>query len=64
MKRYTSLREVGTGSFGVVYRAIDSRTNEHVAIKQIKIDRKEGVPPTSIREISILKSLDHRNIVR
>ena len=50
----------------MVYRAIDKLTNQIVAIKKVKIDRKkevEGFPITSIREFNILLSLQHQNIV-
>jgi len=36
-----------------------------VAIKKIKMEHcNEGIPQTTIREISFLRELDHPNIVR
>lgn len=35
-----------------------------MALKEIKTSEKEGVPATAIREISLLRKLDHENIVR
>jgi serine/threonine protein kinase len=40
-------------------------TGEFVALKKIPIDADdEGLPSTAIREISLLKQLQHPNIVR
>ena len=52
------------GTYGTVWRARDKRTNEIVALKKIRMMKdKAGFPLTSIREIQILKSLKHPNIV-
>lgn len=49
---------------GVVYRARDRESNEVLALKKVKMDKeREGFPLTSIREINILLSMDHPNIV-
>ena len=38
---------------------------EYVAIKKVKTDHEaDGIPATAIREISLLRELDHDNIVR
>ena len=42
-------------------------TNEIVALKRVKVQKdtdKEGFPITAIREIKILKSLTHDNVVK
>lgn len=40
-------------------------TNEIVAIKKIKCNNEaEGLPSTTIREVSTVKALTHPNIVR
>jgi cyclin-dependent kinase 10 len=47
-----------------VYRARDKETNLIVALKKLRMKKeKGGFPLTSIREIKILKSIDHPNIV-
>jgi len=49
-----------------VHRALHSATSRIVALKQIRIspeERQNGVPITALREISILRSLKHENIV-
>ena len=54
-----------TGTFGSVYKARAKATGDIVALKRIKIDDDhDGVPATTIREISLLKSLTHPNVVR
>jgi serine/threonine protein kinase len=36
-----------------------------VALKKVRMDNeKEGFPITAIREIKILKTLDHKNIIK
>ena len=53
------------GAYGVVYRAREVYTGEMVALKRIRLDsEQDGVPSTAIREISLLKELEHENIVK
>ena len=50
---------------GLVYKARNRHTNELVALKKIRLESlDEGTPSTAVREISILKQLQHPNIVR
>jgi serine/threonine protein kinase len=52
------------GTYGVVYKAKNIKTNEVVAMKKIRIENEdEGIPATAIREISLLRELEHPNIV-
>lgn len=53
-------------AYGVVYRARDRESSKVVALKQVRISPEEaqnGVPITALREIAILRSLKHNNIV-
>lgn len=53
------------GTYGVVYKALDSQTGRLVALKKIRLDNEsEGVPSTAIREISLLKDLNHPAIIQ
>lgn len=45
-------------------RAKDKRTNDIVALKRIRMEREnDGLPISSLREIKLLKTLRHDNIV-
>ena len=61
---YRKVEKIGEGTYGVVYKAIDTRTGELVAMKKIRTEAEdEGVPSTAIREIAFLKELQHPNVV-
>jgi Protein kinase domain len=63
-ERYEKIDKLGEGTYGVVYKAKDLITKEIVALKKIRLENEEeGMPSTAMREISILKELDHPNIV-
>ncbi|XP_077213504.1 cell division control protein 2 homolog [Tasmannia lanceolata] len=65
MDQYEKVEKIGEGTYGVVYKAIDRLTNETIALKKIRLEQEdEGVPSTAIREISLLKEMQHGNIVR
>ena len=65
MERYQKLEKIGEGTYGVVYKAKDRITGEVIALKKIRLEAEdEGIPSTAIREISLLKELQHPNIVR
>ena len=64
-RRYRKVEKVGEGTYGVVYKAVDQLTGETIALKKIRLEAEdEGVPSTAIREIALLKELNHPNIVR
>lgn len=53
-----------SGTYGVVFRAKHKKTGQIVAMKKIRLENEdEGIPSTAIREISLLKELQHPNIV-
>jgi cyclin-dependent kinase len=56
--------KIGEGTYGTVIAAVFKGTETRVALKMIKINGdSEGVPSTCIREITVLKELNHQNIV-
>ena len=64
LEKYAKVEKVGEGTYGVVYKCKVKDTNDYVALKKIRLENEdEGIPSTSIREISILKQLRHPNIV-
>ncbi|MBV9257048.1 MAG: serine/threonine protein kinase [Ktedonobacteraceae bacterium] len=69
-ERYQIIKEVGTGGFGAVYKALDTKFDNHtVAIKEIQL---HGLKPNEIidatdtfnREVNILSDLRHPNLPR
>ena len=64
-EKYQKIEKIGEGTYGVVYKAKDTKTADIVALKKIRLKaEEEGIPSTAIREISLLKELQHKNIVR
>ncbi|CAK3838745.1 CTD kinase subunit alpha [Lecanosticta acicola] len=55
---------VGSGTYGKVYKAVHVYTGGMVALKKIRMEgERDGFPVTAIREIKLLQSLDHINVV-
>jgi serine/threonine protein kinase len=62
---FEKVARAGAGTYGTVYKARDKQSGEVVALKKLRMaNEKEGFPLTSVREIKILKSINHINIVR
>ena len=58
-------QKLGEGTFGEVYVATHEKTGEVAALKKIKLEcEDEGVPGTTLREVSLLKELHHPNVVQ
>ncbi|TKA78799.1 hypothetical protein B0A49_01691 [Cryomyces minteri] len=56
---------VGSGTYGKVYKAIHVYTRDMVALKKIRMEgERDGFPVTAIREIKLLQSLNHDNVVK
>uniref|UniRef100_A0A8D8TPU4 Cyclin-dependent kinase 1 n=1 Tax=Cacopsylla melanoneura TaxID=428564 RepID=A0A8D8TPU4_9HEMI len=65
LEDYEKVEKIGEGTYGVVYKAKNKVTGVLVAIKKIRMENDdEGIPATAIREISVLKELNHPNIVQ
>lgn len=62
---YDFLGKLGEGTFGEVSKARSKRTGAIVALKKILMhNEKDGFPITALREIKLLKQLDHINILK
>lgn len=61
---FERLEVIGEGTYGKVFKARDIKTQQLVALKSVKLENeKEGFPITAVREIKILRQLQHPNIV-
>ncbi|KAI8099904.1 CMGC/CDK/CDC2 protein kinase [Halteromyces radiatus] len=61
--RYCSPERCGEGSYGLVMRVWDKKTESFVAIKKFTY-RKNGISSSTLREIALLRELNHQNIIR
>ncbi|KAI9508922.1 Pkinase-domain-containing protein [Russula earlei] len=62
---YSIVSQVGEGTFGKVYKARNTVSGLHVALKRIRMEsERDGFPVTAMREIKLLQSLRHDNIVQ
>lgn len=58
------LEQIGSGQYGEVFLGKDLATQEWVALKKIKLyDEGEGFPLQAIREIKLLRRIDHDNVM-
>ncbi|XP_015586125.1 cyclin-dependent kinase 12 isoform X2 [Cephus cinctus] len=61
---FEMIAQIGEGTYGQVYKAQDKRAGVLVALKKVRLENeKEGFPITAVREIKILRQLNHKNIV-
>lgn len=65
LKLYEIISQVGEGTFGKVFKARNIISGNYVALKRIRMEgEKDGFPVTAMREIKLLQSLDHINVIR
>jgi hypothetical protein len=62
--KYQVLEQLGKGAYSHVYKGRDTVTNEFIALKKEKYDQHCGLSSVAVREISILRSLDHENVLK
>jgi serine/threonine protein kinase len=60
------MRELGSGTYGNVYSGYDHEFQRYVAVKKFKEmnDGNLGVNMLVIREISLLRQLNHPNVIK
>ncbi|KAK9266214.1 hypothetical protein L1049_012417 [Liquidambar formosana] len=68
LQQYDLIGKIGEGTYGLVFLAkIKSHTNrgKSIAIKKFKQSKDgDGVSPTAIREIMLLREISHENVVK
>ena len=65
LEMFEIIDKIGEGSFGKVFKARHKISKKIYALKKIKIeDTNEGFPASTIREVTVLKELNHLNVVR
>lgn len=64
MEQYFLVKEIGSGSYGDVWQAIDQKTRELVAIKKLKRKYYSLNECRSLMEVKALRNLDHPNVVK
>ncbi|KAJ1551553.1 Cyclin-dependent kinase 10, partial [Cladochytrium tenue] len=62
---FERVRRVGEGTYGVVYCVRDRASGRTLALKTIRLDTnaQEGIPVPALREIALLKSISHTNVI-
>lgn len=62
--RYSLVRPVGHGAYGVVISALDRESGQKVAIKKISRAFEDPIDAKRIlREIKLMKNFTHENVV-
>ena len=64
MNKYEIIKDVGVGTFGTVYEAINKNTNEKVAIKKLKEKINSWEKCMNQNEVYFLRKLNHPNVVK
>lgn len=64
--RFEFLDKLGEGSYGKVYKVYDHSKKGVMALKKIKFhgDRYQGIPQSTLRELAILKEINHPNTIK
>ena len=63
MEKYKIIETIGDGTYGIVYKGINTKTNEYVAIKKMKKKYTDWDECLSLKEVQTLLTLKHSNIV-
>ncbi|CAG9312659.1 CDKL2_1 [Blepharisma stoltei] len=64
MDKYETIEIIGEGTYGTVFKARHKETGVYYAIKKFKeSDEDQAIRKIAMREIRILKSLSHHNVV-
>ena len=63
-ERYEVLKVIGTGSYGIVYHCNDLKSQENRVVKQLRPSKRRNRKEVQLfeSEISVLRSLNHKNM--
>ncbi|KAG9131653.1 hypothetical protein Leryth_009410 [Lithospermum erythrorhizon] len=66
LQQYDLIGKIGEGTYGLVFLAkIKANRTKQIAIKKFKQSKDgDGVSPTAIREIMLLREITHENVVK
>lgn len=67
LNSFSNIVEIGSGSYGFVFKALHKLEGKYYAIKKINIALKIGEDPRKMivfREVAAMANLKHKNIVR
>jgi len=66
INHYKFIERLGSGASGTAYRAMDTHTQQHVAIKLLSGDAaiQENMQRRFVREMTAMSKLNHANLVR
>uniref|UniRef100_A0A1I7RHA7 cyclin-dependent kinase n=1 Tax=Bursaphelenchus xylophilus TaxID=6326 RepID=A0A1I7RHA7_BURXY len=63
LETYKKIFDLGEGTYATVWLGKSLLTGKSVAMKEMRLEHEEGAPCTAIREVSLLRSLKHANVV-
>lgn len=65
LRKYEIIQRIGKGAYGIVWKAVNRKTNEIVALKKIfSAFQNDTDAQRTFREIMFLQELNHENVVR
>jgi serine/threonine protein kinase len=62
---YRLVEKIGEGTYGTVFKTVDQRNGDIVALKKVKIRKADdGLPKEFLREVESLKYVSHPNVIK
>ena len=61
---YIRIKAINSGTWGLVYEAVNKSTRQSVAIKELKIEEYGRIDlDSNLKEVELLKRVEHENVV-
>lgn len=64
MEKYVAIKEIGSGTFGCVWKAVNKQSEEVVAVKVLKNKYISLEECLNLTEVKCLRKIKHPNIVK